>query len=75
MEAGSFDAQGLPNAKSPIADHVAVLSKLRRPRKDSSVWLNTAEGMLALVESWRGPSVLAGERSARDCRHSIRRYE
>jgi hypothetical protein len=51
MEARSFDAQGLPNAKSLFAGQEALLSRIPQPRPDLSVWLYTAKGMLALVES------------------------
>jgi serine/threonine protein kinase len=51
MEARSFESGGLPAAKSLIADQEALLSKIKQPRKDLAVWLYTAKGMLALVES------------------------
>ena len=51
MEARSFTSGGVAAAKSLIDQQEALLRKIRRPRKDLTVWLYTAKGMLALVES------------------------
>ena len=51
MEARSFQAGGIPAAKSLVAEQEALLPKLNRPRADLQVWLLTAKGMIALVES------------------------
>jgi len=51
MEARSFQSGGIPIAKSLVADQESLLSKIRQPRKDLAVWLSTAKGMIALVES------------------------
>ena len=51
MEARSFQSGGIPTAKSLIAGQESLLGKIKRPRKDLAVWLSTAKGMLALVES------------------------
>jgi len=51
MEARSFQSGGIPAAKSLIAQQQAVLGKIKEPRKDLGVWLYTAKGMVALVES------------------------
>jgi serine/threonine protein kinase len=51
MEARSFQSGGLPTAKALIADQESLLSKIKQPRKDLAVWLYTAKGMLALVNS------------------------
>jgi predicted Ser/Thr protein kinase len=51
MEARSFQSGGIPAAKSLIAAQESVLAKIKQPRKDLAVWLFTAKGMVALVES------------------------
>ena len=51
MEARSFQAGGIPTAKSLVAEQEALLPKIEHPRKDLQVWLLTAKGMIALVES------------------------
>jgi len=51
MEARSFQSGGLPAAKSLIAQEESLIRKIQHPRKDLEVWLFTAKGMLALVES------------------------
>ena len=51
MEAKSFQAGGIPAAKSLVAEQEALLSRIDRPRRDLQVWLLTAKGMIALVES------------------------
>ena len=51
MEARTFESKGIATAKSLIASQEASLAKIKQPRKDLSVWLHTAKGMLALVES------------------------
>ena len=51
MEARSFQSGGLPTAKSLIAGQEAVIRKNPGHRRDLDVWLFTAKGMLALVES------------------------
>lgn len=51
MEARSFQAQGLTNARSLISQQQALLHHIPAPRKDLAVRLHTAQGMLALVQS------------------------
>ncbi len=51
MEARSFQAGGIPTAKSLVAEQEALLAKVPRPGKDLQIWLLTAKGMIALVES------------------------
>ncbi len=51
MEARSFESGGVAAAKSLIGQQEALLRKIKRPRKHVNVWLYTAKGMLALVES------------------------
>jgi serine/threonine protein kinase len=51
MEARSFQKEGIATAKSLVAGQESLLAKVDRPRKDLSVWLFTAKGMIALVES------------------------
>ena len=51
MEARSFQSGGIPTAKSLVAEQEALLGKIKQPRKDLAVWLLTARGMIALVES------------------------
>lgn len=51
MEAKSFQAGGIPTAKSLVAEQEALLAKIDHPRRDLQVWLLTAKGMIALVES------------------------
>ncbi|HET9101004.1 MAG TPA: protein kinase [Acidobacteriaceae bacterium] len=51
MEARSFTSGGVAAAKSLIAQQEMLLSKIERRPKHLTVWLYTAKGMLALVES------------------------
>jgi serine/threonine protein kinase len=51
MEARSFQAGGIPTAKSLVGEQESLLSKIARPGKELQVWLLTAKGMIALVES------------------------
>ncbi|HJZ64450.1 MAG TPA: serine/threonine-protein kinase [Candidatus Acidoferrum sp.] len=51
MEARSFQAGGIPAAKEIVSAQEALLAKIPQPRKDLGVWLSTAKGMIALVES------------------------
>jgi eukaryotic-like serine/threonine-protein kinase len=51
MEARSFQSGGIPAAKSLVAEQESLLKKIRQPRSDLAVWLFTAKGMIALVES------------------------
>ena len=51
MEARSFTSGGVAAAKSLIAQQEVLLSKIKRPPKHLTVWLYTAKGMLALVDS------------------------
>jgi serine/threonine-protein kinase len=51
MEARSFQSGGIPVAKALVGDQEKLLSKIKEPRKDLQVWLLTAKGMIALVES------------------------
>ncbi len=51
MEARSFQSQGIATAKSLVAGQEPLLAKLSHPHMDLNVWLLTAKGMIALVES------------------------
>ncbi len=51
MEARSFQSGGIPVAKSMVAEQESLIAKIKTPRKDLAVWLLTAKGMIALVES------------------------
>ena len=51
MEARSFQSGGIPTAKSLVAQQEQLISQIKLPRKDLQVWLLTAKGMIALVES------------------------
>jgi len=51
MEARSFQAGAIPAAKSLVTEQEALLTKIKQPREDLAVWLLTAKGMIALVES------------------------
>ncbi len=51
MEARSFQSGGLPAAKSIVAEQESLLWQFKRPRGDVAVWMYTAKGMIALVES------------------------
>ena len=51
MEARSFQKEGIATAKSLVAGQESLLAQVRRPRADLAVWLFTAKGMIALVES------------------------
>ena len=51
MEARSFQKEGIATAKSLVAGQQALLAKIDQPRADLPVWLFTAKGMIALVES------------------------
>jgi eukaryotic-like serine/threonine-protein kinase len=51
MEARSFQSGGIPTAKSLVAQQEQLISQIKSPRKDLQVWLFTAKGMIALVES------------------------
>ena len=51
MEARSFQKEGIATAKSLVAGQESLLAKVNRPRADLAVWLFTAKGMIALVES------------------------
>jgi serine/threonine protein kinase len=51
MEARSFQSGGIPTAKSLVAEQELLLAKMPHPSKDLAVWLSTAKGMIALVES------------------------
>lgn len=51
MEARTFQSGGIPTAKALIAAQESVLAKIKQPRKDLAVWLLSAKGMVALVES------------------------
>ena len=51
MEARSFQSDGIPSAKSLVAEQEAVLAKDPHPSKNLQIWLLTAKGMIALVES------------------------
>jgi len=51
MDARSFQGTNLPEAKKIVADQEVLLAQIKNPRKDLPVWLDTAKGMIALVES------------------------
>ena len=51
MEARSFQSAGIPTAKTLIAAQESLLSKIKQPRQELAVWLLTAKGTVALVES------------------------
>ncbi len=51
MEARSFQADGIPKAKSLVSEQESLLTKVAHPGKDLQIWLLTAKGMIALVES------------------------
>ena len=51
MEARTFQSGGIPAAKSLVAQQEQLISQIKSPRKDLQVWLLTAKGMIALVES------------------------
>jgi eukaryotic-like serine/threonine-protein kinase len=51
MEARSFQADGIPTSKSLVSAQEDLLSKVAHPGKDLQIWLLTAKGMIALVES------------------------
>ena len=51
MEARSFQSGGIPAAKSLVAEQESLIARIKKPRKDLAVWLLTAKGMIALVES------------------------
>ena len=51
MEARTFQAAGVATAKTLIAEQESLLGKLKPSRHDLTVWLYTAKGMLALIES------------------------
>ena len=51
MDARSFTSDGVAAAKSLIHQQEMLLTRIKRPRKDLMVWLYSAKGMLALVDS------------------------
>jgi serine/threonine protein kinase len=51
MEARSYRSGGLPVAKSLLAEQLALLPKIARPRRELPVWLLSAKGMIALIEN------------------------
>jgi serine/threonine-protein kinase len=51
MEARSFTSSGVAAARSLIDQQEVLLRRIKRPRKDLTVWLYSAKGMLALVDS------------------------
>jgi eukaryotic-like serine/threonine-protein kinase len=51
MEARSFQPKGIAAARSLIEQQERLLGQIRRPRPELAVWLDTAKGMLALVQS------------------------
>ena len=51
MEARSFQSGGIPAAKSLVAEQESLIAQIKKPRPDLVVWLLTAKGMIALVES------------------------
>jgi serine/threonine protein kinase/DNA-binding winged helix-turn-helix (wHTH) protein len=51
MEAISYEKGSLPLAKSILAAQESAISGIAGPREDLSVWLETARGMIALIEN------------------------
>src|SRR5215469_7789251 len=51
MEARSFQSQGIATAKSLVSGQETLLPKIPHPRAEVKIWLLTAKGMIALVES------------------------
>jgi serine/threonine protein kinase/DNA-binding winged helix-turn-helix (wHTH) protein len=51
MEAISYEKGSLPLAKSILAAQESAISKVAEPREDIPVWLETAQGMIALIEN------------------------
>jgi len=51
MEARSFQSQGIATAKALVTAQESLLARIPHPRGDLNVWLATAKGMIALVES------------------------
>ncbi len=51
MEARIYEPAALATAKSIVADQEAAISKLANPRPDVRVWLESAQGMIALIEN------------------------
>ncbi|HEV2424446.1 MAG TPA: protein kinase [Terriglobia bacterium] len=51
MEARSFQPQGIATAKSLVAAQEPLLARIPHPRAELKVWLLTAKGLIALVES------------------------
>ena len=49
MEARSYQAGSLPLAKSVLAKQETLIAKLDKPRPDLPVWIDTAQGMIALI--------------------------
>ncbi|HMG85526.1 MAG TPA: tetratricopeptide repeat protein [Terracidiphilus sp.] len=51
LEARSYEKGSLPLAKSILADQQALLAKIPRPRPEATVWLTSAQGMVALIDN------------------------
>lgn len=51
MEAETYQKEALPAANSILAAQESAISKLSNPRADIPVWLNNAQGMIALIEN------------------------
>ena len=51
MEARSFQPDGIATARALIGEQERLLAQIPRPRPELAVWLDTAKGMLALVQS------------------------
>ena len=51
MEARTFQTGGTPAAKSLVGEQENLIGKIKQPRKELIVWLLSAKGMIALVES------------------------
>jgi serine/threonine protein kinase len=49
MEARTYEAGSLPEAKKILADQEVLLAKIPKPRADLNVWLLSARGMIALI--------------------------
>lgn len=49
MEARSFERGSLEHAKLLLAGTNSTLSKIAKPRSDLAVWLNSAQGSIALI--------------------------
>src|SRR5712671_1698476 len=49
LEARSYEKDSLPLAKSILEQQKAIIAKLAHPRPELTVWLSSAQGMVALI--------------------------